>query len=163
MPSTIDEHAFLSDLQSAALVGIDGDVDWFAAPRFDSPACFAALLGDERHGHWTMAPVEPVIEVRRCYRPGTLVLDREVRTASGAVRISECMPLRDDGRVLVITPQEKGFEGDPTHVRFFDDAACRALADALDLRIESSYSFPFPRAVGRVFRYNEFVFVLRPR
>ncbi|MEZ5180245.1 MAG: glycoside hydrolase family 15 protein [Acidimicrobiales bacterium] len=106
MPTRIDGYAFLSDTESSALIGIDGSVDWFTAPRFDSPACFAALLGTERHGRWLLTPVDPVVEVRRRYRPGTLVLDSEVRTEHGLVRISECMPIRRDDRVDLIRQVE---------------------------------------------------------
>jgi len=69
--------------------------------------------------------------------------------------------LARDGRVFVFVPQEVGYANDPTHERFFDEAACASLASALGLRIQRSYSFPFPRPAGRWFRYNEFVFVLR--
>jgi len=85
--------------------------------------------------------------------------------ASGAeALVTTYLPyLRDGGRVLIITPQERGFDTDPTHVRFFDEHAAEVLAAAVDLRLDRSYSFPFPRPVGRIFRYNEFVFLLRRR
>ena len=57
MSGRIEDYALIGDLSTAALVGRDGSVDWFCAPRFDSPACYAALLGDEDHGRWRMAPV----------------------------------------------------------------------------------------------------------
>lgn len=79
-----------------------------------------------------------------------------------AVRlVSTYLPyLASDGRVIVFTPQERGFDDDPTHVRFFDEAAASRLASSLGLRVARSYSFPFHRSLGRIFRYNEFVFVL---
>jgi hypothetical protein len=67
--------------------------------------------------------------------------------------------LRIGGRLVLITPQEAGFRSDPTHVEFFDLAALDRLTTALGLRVKSAYSFPFPRSVGRVFKYNEFVLV----
>jgi hypothetical protein len=56
MPGMIEDYALIGDMQSAALISRDGSVDWLCVPRFDSPACFAALLGDDRHGHWSLAP-----------------------------------------------------------------------------------------------------------
>ena len=56
MPGMIEDYALIGDMQSAALISRDGSVDWLCVPRFDSPACFAALLGDDRHGHWRIAP-----------------------------------------------------------------------------------------------------------
>jgi GH15 family glucan-1,4-alpha-glucosidase len=90
----IEDYALVGDTHSAALVCRDGAVDWLCWPRFDSDALFAALLGDERHGSWTLAPVEPVRAVRRRYLPGTLVLETELETASGAVQVSDFMPPR---------------------------------------------------------------------
>ena len=56
MPGMIEDYALIGDMRSAALISRDGSVDWLCVPRFDSPACFAALLGDDRHGHWSLAP-----------------------------------------------------------------------------------------------------------
>ncbi|MDI6515085.1 glycoside hydrolase family 15 protein [Streptomyces coelicoflavus] len=93
MSRLIEDYALLSDLETAALVGRDGSVDWLCLPRFDSPACLAALLGTRDHGFWRIAPrgaVGPC--ARRAYRAGTLVLDTEWRTGSGTVRVSDFMP-----------------------------------------------------------------------
>ncbi|MYS73233.1 glycoside hydrolase family 15 protein, partial [Streptomyces sp. SID5926] len=93
MSSLIEDYALLSDLETAALVGRDGSVDWLCLPRFDSPACLAALLGTRDHGYWRVAPRGldgPC--VRRAYRPETLVLDSEWRTGSGSVRVTDFMP-----------------------------------------------------------------------
>jgi GH15 family glucan-1,4-alpha-glucosidase len=84
-------------MEAAALVGCDGAVDWLCLPRFDSPSCFSALLGDERHGRWRLAPAGDVHGSSRRYRPGTLVLESDFETAEGAVRVIDFMPRRGDG------------------------------------------------------------------
>src|SRR5688500_15376124 len=86
----------IGDFRTAALVGRDGSIDWLCLPRFDSPACFAALLGDERHGRWRIAPAGEVRATERRYRDGTLVLETDLETAEGAVRVTDCMPLSDE-------------------------------------------------------------------
>jgi GH15 family glucan-1,4-alpha-glucosidase len=88
----IEDYGLIGNLRTAALVGSDGSVDWLCLPRFDSGACFAALLGDERHGRWVVAPAGGVRRVTRRYRPGTLVLETEFETADGTVRLVDCMP-----------------------------------------------------------------------
>ena len=70
-----EDYALAGDLQTAAVVGRDGSVDWLCVPRFDSASCFSALLGEERHGRWRMAPAGEVSAGLRRYRPGTLVLE----------------------------------------------------------------------------------------
>jgi GH15 family glucan-1,4-alpha-glucosidase len=90
----IEDYALLSDLQTAALVCRDGSIDWACFPRFDSAACFAALLGEREHGRWLLAPQA---EIRRCtrrYRSDTLILESVVETAEGAIRIIDFMPPR---------------------------------------------------------------------
>jgi GH15 family glucan-1,4-alpha-glucosidase len=94
MPLPIEDYALIGDTQAAALVGRDGSIDWLCLPRFDSDACFAALLGDGRHGRWLLAPDAPVRAVRRRYRPGTLVLETEFTTDAGIAVVSDCMPPR---------------------------------------------------------------------
>jgi len=91
----------IGDTETAALVGCDGSIDWLCLPRFDSGACFAALLGDDRNGRFSIAPAATVRAVRRRYRPGTLVLETEMDTDEGTVRITDCMPPRDDQSDLV--------------------------------------------------------------
>jgi len=90
----IEDYALIGDEQTAALVGMDGSVDWLCLPRFDSAACFARLLGDEENGHWRIAPEGADRCTRRAYRPGTLVLDTEWETAEGTVRVTDLMPQR---------------------------------------------------------------------
>jgi len=96
MPLKIEDYALIGDCHTAALVGRNGSMDWLCFPRFDSPACFAALLGSPDHGHWSIAPDEPVCSVSRSYRGDTLVLDTTFETESGAVTLTDCMPIRTD-------------------------------------------------------------------
>jgi GH15 family glucan-1,4-alpha-glucosidase len=93
--SRIEQYAMVGDTQTAALVGDDGSVDWMCAPRFDSGACFSALLGDENHGRWLLAPAAGGRATRRRYRDGTLVLETEFDTPDGSVRITDFMPIRE--------------------------------------------------------------------
>jgi GH15 family glucan-1,4-alpha-glucosidase len=93
----IEDYGLIGDMEAAALVGRDGAVDWLCLPRFDSPSCFSALLGDERHGRWRLAPAGDVRASSRRYRPGTLVLESDFETAEGAVRVIDFMPRRADG------------------------------------------------------------------
>jgi GH15 family glucan-1,4-alpha-glucosidase len=93
----IEEYALIGDMQSAALVGRSGAVDWLCLPRFDSPACFSALLGDAKHGRWLVAPAAALRRSSRRYRPGTLVLETDFETADGAARVIDFMPRRSEG------------------------------------------------------------------
>jgi GH15 family glucan-1,4-alpha-glucosidase len=95
MALPLEAYALIGDTYSAALVGTNGSIDWLCWPRFDSDACFAALLGDERHGSWRIAPSIPVRSVRRRYMPGTLVLETDFETAEGTVRLIDFMPPRN--------------------------------------------------------------------
>src|SRR5690606_31979976 len=94
MPLRIEDYGLIGDTQTAALVGRDGSIDWLCLPHFDSGGCFAALLGDERHGRWLLRPVAPVRATRRRYRPETLILETEFDTDEGAVRVIDFMPPR---------------------------------------------------------------------
>jgi GH15 family glucan-1,4-alpha-glucosidase len=89
----IEDYALIGDGETAALVSRDGDIDWLCWPRFDSDACFAALLGDGSHGRWRLAPAEPFTSTRR-YRPDTLVLDTRFVTPTGVVVVTDFMPAR---------------------------------------------------------------------
>lgn len=94
MSYPIEDYALIGDTHTAALVSRDGSIDWLCLPRFDSGACFAALLGDESHGHWTLRPSQAVGSTTRRYRENTLVLETEFTTATGRVRLVDCMPHR---------------------------------------------------------------------
>jgi len=95
MPLPIENYALIGDCHTAALVGKDGSIDWLCLPRFDSGACFAALLGDPGHGRWLLGPAGRVRRVQRRYRNGSLILETEVETAQGSARIIDFMPLSD--------------------------------------------------------------------
>ena len=83
----IEDYALIGDLQTSALVGRNGSVDWLCLPRFDSASCFTALLGEEKHGRWLIAPAGEVRSVSRRYREGTLVLETDFETADGTARV----------------------------------------------------------------------------
>ncbi|MFG1810227.1 glycoside hydrolase family 15 protein [Streptomyces sp. NPDC049040] len=95
MPGRIEDYALIGDLQTAALVCRDGSIDWLCLPRFDSGACFAALLGDESNGRWRLAPLEGTECRTRSYRGDTLVLDTVWETPTGTVKVTDFMPQRD--------------------------------------------------------------------
>jgi GH15 family glucan-1,4-alpha-glucosidase len=98
----LEDYALVGDTQTAALVGRDGSIDWLCLPRFDSPACFAALLGTGGHGRWKMGPADAARgRVTRRYRPGTLVLETEATTPEGVVRVVDCMPVRGEAPDVV--------------------------------------------------------------
>jgi GH15 family glucan-1,4-alpha-glucosidase len=101
MALRIEDYAMVGDTESAALVGKNGSIDWCCAPRFDSPALFAALLGTEANGHWQLAPVGEVRRVERRYRQGTAVLETDFETDDGMVRLVDCMPPRDEHLTFV--------------------------------------------------------------
>jgi GH15 family glucan-1,4-alpha-glucosidase len=88
----IEDYALLGNFESAALVSKDGSIDWLCLPRFDSPACFAALLGGPDQGHWRICPESPGYRVTRHYRRDTLILETEFITETGKVRLIDCMP-----------------------------------------------------------------------
>ncbi|MFE7134756.1 glycoside hydrolase family 15 protein [Streptomyces sp. NPDC057638] len=95
MTLRIEDYALIGDLQTAALVGMDGSIDWLCLPRFDSAACFAALLGDRDNGHWRLAPTEGGPCARRSYVGDSLVLESVWETATGTVKITDFMPQRE--------------------------------------------------------------------
>jgi GH15 family glucan-1,4-alpha-glucosidase len=110
MALRLEDYALIGDTQTAALVGVDGSIDWLCFPRFDSPACFAALLGDASNGRWLIGPVERPAQTVRRYRGNSLVLETEFHTASGSVRLIDCMPPRDRTPDLVRIVE--GLEGE---------------------------------------------------
>ena len=97
MAQRIEDYALIGDCGSAALVGRNGSIDWLCWPRFDSDACFAALLGTEENGRWRIAPTSDEVKVTRRYRADTLILETGFETADGAATIIDFMPPRNDG------------------------------------------------------------------
>src|SRR3954469_16891079 len=92
----IEEYALIGDCETAALVSIEGSIDWLCWPRFDAGACFAALLGDANNGRWRIARVEATTRATRRYRGETLILETEFATETGVVVVTDFMPVDDD-------------------------------------------------------------------
>src|SRR3954469_18126598 len=94
MADRIEDYALIGDCETAALVSRDGSIDWLCWPRFDSGACFAALLGEPEHGRWRIAPPDGSgdCRTRRRYRGETMILETEIETATGAVLLIDFMP-----------------------------------------------------------------------
>jgi GH15 family glucan-1,4-alpha-glucosidase len=101
MASRIEDYALIGDCETAALVGKDGSIDWLCWPRFDSNACFTALLGTPEHGRWKLAPATAPSKVLRQYRKDTLILETEFETAQGSITLVDFMPLREKHSDLV--------------------------------------------------------------
>jgi GH15 family glucan-1,4-alpha-glucosidase len=101
MPARIEDYALIGDCETAALVSREGSIDWLCWPRFDSDACFAALLGTRDHGRWLIGPRDSSPRITRRYRGDTLILETTFVTDEGAVTLIDCMPLRD-GRADII-------------------------------------------------------------
>ena len=118
--SRIEDYGLIGDLQTAALVGRDGSIDWACFPRFDSGACFAALLGTPEHGRWLVAPRADAWEGTRRYHPRTLVLETEWEAETGAVRVLDFMPPR--GKAPDIVRIVEGVRG---HVDMFSELVVR--------------------------------------
>src|SRR6184192_3516043 len=97
----IEDYALIGDLQTAALVERGGSVDWLCFPRFDSGACFAALLGDRKNGRWLFSPTEEITATRRRYSDGTLILETEIETQNGAIRLIDFMPPRGENPDII--------------------------------------------------------------
>ncbi len=135
MALRIEDYAIIGDTHTAALVGLDGSIDWLCLPRFDSAAVFAGLLGDENHGHWKISPHG--VQIRsssRRYRGDTLVLETEFETATGVARVVDAMmPVLDEHVVLRMV------EGVSGHVQ---------MRSQLRMRFEYGSVMPWVRRVG---------------
>ena len=130
MSQPIEDYAVIGDLHTAALVGMDGSVDWLCLPHFNSASCFSRLLGTEEHGFWRLAPAggeSSILATRRWYRPDTLVLETEFDTPTGTVRITDCMPVR---------------EGHPHLVR-----SVQGVSGTVDMRMELVVRFDYGEVV----------------
>jgi GH15 family glucan-1,4-alpha-glucosidase len=94
VPARLEDYALIGDCQTAALIAKDGSIDWLCWPRFDSGACFAALLGTPENGRWQIAPAEGQARISRRYRPGTLILETEIAASTGKALVIDFMPPR---------------------------------------------------------------------
>src|SRR5215475_2294663 len=101
MGAAIEDYGIIGDCESVALVGRNGSIDWLCWPRFDSDACFAALLGTSSNGRWRIAPQQAEPRITRRYRPNTLILETSFVTADGEAMLIDFMPLRGQASHLV--------------------------------------------------------------
>lgn len=101
MSVLIEDYAMIGDCETAALVSRDGSIDWLCFPRFDSAACFAAMLGTPENGRWSICPKDGATRISRRYRPDTLILETTFETQSGSAMIIDFMPPRDGASDLV--------------------------------------------------------------
>src|SRR5689334_16565013 len=135
MPLRIEDYAVIGDRYTAALVGVDGSIDWLCLPRFDSAACFAALLGDATNGRWRLGPTGSSRPAGRRYRENSLVLETDLVNDEGAVRIVDCMTVTGGtGEVIRVV------EGVSGHV------TCRS---EITPRFDYGRVRPWLREVGR--------------
>ena len=142
MSTRLEDYALIGDCETAALVSRAGSIDWLCWPRFDSPACFAALLGDPEHGRWLIEAVDDAARTTRSYRGNTLILETRIETADGVVLLIDFMPPRgrnsdivrlvrgESGRVKMRMELVLRFDYGRTvpWVTRMDDGALRAIA-----------------------------------
>src|SRR5476651_1701387 len=133
MALNIEDYGLIGDCHTAALVGTDGSMDWLCMPRFDSPSMFGALLGDEDHGRWLLAPAGPVLSTSREYLEDTFMLVTTWRTETGVVEVTDFMPT-DDRRADIIR-RVTGIEGS---VEFHEE---------LRIRFDYAAALPWVRQV----------------
>ena len=142
----LETYALIGNTSSAALVSLEGSIDWLCLPRFDAESCFAALLDDERGGRWRIAPEYKLLSTERSYREDSLVLETVFKTARGTVALVDCMPLETDGLE------------DPHRIRPFDAVlrVVRGISGTVRMTMEFSPRFdygavaPWVRADGEV-------------
>src|SRR5688572_30306921 len=111
MSKPIEDYGFIGNMVSGALVGRDGSIDWLCLPRFDSDACFAALLGTPEHGRWLIAPAGEVRATQRRYLPGTAILETVFETDTGKVALTDFMPFTDDPAKVDVIRLVRGLSG----------------------------------------------------
>lgn len=143
MPSKIEDYALIGDCETAALVARDGSIDWLCWPRFDSGACFAALLGTPDHGRWRIAPQGDVRATRRRYLPGTLVLETVFETETGSISVTDLMAPRLAGTA---TPRD-----DTSHLI----RIVRGLSGTVAVRMDLTLRFDYGASVPWVSRVSE--------
>ena len=111
MSKPIEDYGLIGNMLSCALVGRDGSIDWLCLPRFDSDACFAALLGTPEHGRWLIAPQGKTRRTTRRYLPGTAILETTFETAEGSASVTDFMPLSPDEENVELIRIVRGLEG----------------------------------------------------
>src|SRR5687768_4335659 len=111
MSNPIEDYGFIGNMLSGALVARDGSMDWLCLPRFDSDACFAALLGTREHGYWRISPVREVAQSRRRYLPHAPILETTFETEDGTVTLVDFMPLSDDPEKVDVIRLMRGVSG----------------------------------------------------
>lgn len=112
MSKPIEDYGIIGNMISAALISRDGSIDWLCLPRFDSAACFAALLGGPKHGRWLLTPEDPACRISRRYVPGTAVLETRFETATGVCTLTDFMPLTDDEEKVDVVRIVRGVSGE---------------------------------------------------
>jgi len=129
----IEAYALIGDCETAALVGADGSIDWLCWPRFDAPACFAALLGEAGNGRWRIAPVDPAISTSRAYDGDSLILETRFETGDGAVTLVDFMP-----------PKGRVSGDDASHVVRMVFGEAGSLAVGMELVVRFGYGATVP-------------------
>jgi GH15 family glucan-1,4-alpha-glucosidase len=132
----LEDYGYIGNMLTGALIGRDGSMDWLCLPRFDSDACFAALLGTPEHGRWQIAPAETITATSRCYRAGTPILETSFETDEGAVTLIDLMLFSDDERFVEVVRLVRGDRG---RVR---------------MRVDLTIRFGYGRTVPWVRRHN---------
>jgi GH15 family glucan-1,4-alpha-glucosidase len=112
MARPLEQYGVIGNMISAALVGTDGSIDYLCLPRFDSPACFASLLGAPDNGRWLIAPKDKTVRATQRYLPGTAVLETQFETATGAVTVTDFMPLSGDEEKVDLVRLVSGDRGE---------------------------------------------------
>lgn len=101
MTTPLENYGMIGDGETAALISQQGSIDWLCFPRFDSPACCAALLGNSDHGHWTIAPTAPITRSEQRYQLDTMILETDLTSDEGTIRLTDFMPMRTGAPVLI--------------------------------------------------------------
>lgn len=101
MATPIEDLSMIGDGETVALINRHGSIEWLCMPRFDSPTCCAALLGTEEHGHWTIAPASGIKTAEHRYQADTLILETDLTSAKGTIRITDFMPIREGNPTLI--------------------------------------------------------------
>jgi GH15 family glucan-1,4-alpha-glucosidase len=112
LEQSIGDYALIGNMISAALVGRNGSIDWLCLPRFDSPACFAALVGDKDNGYWKISPKDSDAKISRRYLPDTAIVETRFETSTGVVLLTDFMPLTDDEKKIDLVRIVTGVAGE---------------------------------------------------